>query len=221
MSETINASSARRAQETLITPARTGTLNIDAQYHNTQISALFMYVFSLLNETTEYKEVRPIFVLKFNKKLTDEAGQTTSILYDLIDIRATANPNSDSLFGFNDSFAELRKVRSVFVNNKFYISHYLANEAYLESLPIVEFFNVMKVSTYQNKKTRKLDGPVSYYAWNTYIVTDANELYHRLNAWNKRIMEFENTASAAYLFEYAVADNEEALQIPENKRSPK
>lgn len=220
------ATQSRREQITLLTPQKTGSLRIDAVYHNVPITALFAYVNALIAEILPDQAISPVYVLKYRRTMNDESGNANSLLFDLIDIRGGINPRSDSLFTAHPAAAELEKIRAVFINNKFFLSVYQNNEEYLPTPRIIELYNVRRVEGFQNNKTKNPDGPTSFFAWDTNVITESNELYRDLNRWNQRMHSFETNTFVTYGFEFLVDEDDHAGVVvddaaPQKKRSPK
>lgn len=200
-----NPSASRRAQITLTSPKKAATLLIDSQYKSTQLTALFNYVQTLIEESLSAPErasVSPVYIFKHFKTLFDtENNKISGLEMDLIDIRTGSGAHSDSFFGLNADTEALKQIRRVFINNNFFISKYVLNECHLPRARILKFKHVEKREGFQGSKSngKTVD---FFYVWDTAIPTREDEMYHYLNQWNERMASFENANYAAYDFEY-------------------
>ena len=210
-----------RQQIVLTSPKQGDSLRIDAQYHSVPVTALMRYVNTLKTELDLDETISPIYVLKFRREMWDAPKEKIiGLVFDLLDIRATSNPMSDSFFDLNEHTQKLQDISNVIINNNFFINKFILNRSYMPTVMIVELHNIRHEQNYTSAKTKKDLPQNGFYAWDTIVITDADEIYKDLSLWNLRLGRFENPHASIYNFKYAFNLEMEATKGPARKRSP-
>lgn len=175
------------------------TLIINPEYHSTSFTNLLRYIKQQCMVDTKIRKPSLFnYILRFNKKWNDKYNGSSALLFDLIEIFPDKTFTNGLIKNYNKRFKDIYKIRSVFMNNKFFIDKmerlYLTNSDIIICNEVSEHKCIASDIQYDSQGRVIQNTPLDtmYFAWSSYLTDKKNSFFtEMIQDWEDRHSEYE------------------------------
>lgn len=214
-----------------VVPVKGGfTLIINPEYHSTSFTNLIRYIKQQCMSNGSKIIRKPTlfnYILRLRKECNDKYNGSTCLLLDLLEIYPD-NTFKNGLINNSRGFPDLEKIRSVFINNRFFLSN--AIRYFLRPGDIIIFNNVTEKKGISINKTEDDEGRVInntpldiiYYTWSTYIPQNDDKFFKPIiDRWESQVNDYEERLDKEFPIQF-INDIKDLKDIKEvkSKKSP-